>query len=64
MEMTEPTSESPSAAPLTLKQIAQYFQVSPATVRRQCKQGLPFFKVGGQLRFHLDEVRAFFRAHG
>lgn len=54
--MTAPTSETP----LTLKQIARYFQVSTATVRRQCKQGLPFFRVGGQLRFHLDEVRAFF----
>ena len=41
----------PPDRPLTLKQIAEYFQVCTKTVRRVINdEGIPVVKIGGQIR--------------
>jgi excisionase family DNA binding protein len=45
------------ARPLTVRQLAAFLQVSPATIARQVRAGsLPFIRVGTQLRFVPAEV--------
>ena len=42
---------------LTVEEVAEYLRIHPYTVRRLVRAGqLPGFKVGGQWRFHRDEV--------
>jgi excisionase family DNA binding protein len=37
---------------MTPKELADFLQISPATLRRQMREGaIPFFHVGGQIRF-------------
>lgn len=44
--------------PATLKQIADYFQVSPSTVYGMAQRGeIPAFKVGRQWRFSWARIR-------
>jgi predicted site-specific integrase-resolvase len=47
---------------MTPRQLAQYLQVSPSTLARQMRAGLPHFRVGGQLRFIAGDVVNHFRA--
>lgn len=46
--------------PFTPKQIAEFYQISPATVRRLLRAGLPAVRVGQQIRFKLSDVDEFF----
>lgn len=42
---------------LTAEEVAKYLRIHPYTVRRLAGKGkLPGFKVGGQWRFHKDEI--------
>lgn len=42
---------------MTPKQLAEFLQVSPATLRRQMGRGqIPFVRVGNQYRFIPSEV--------
>ena len=41
---------------LTLQQIAAYLRVSPKTVRRFLKRGLPHVRLGGCVRFVPGDV--------
>jgi excisionase family DNA binding protein len=45
------------ARPINARQLASFFSISPATVRRLVGQGdLPHMRIGGQIRFDLGEV--------
>jgi excisionase family DNA binding protein len=52
-------SSDPSATSdlMTIKEVAQYFNVSSTTIFRLLKSGnLPAFKVGNKWRFHRREI--------
>jgi len=42
---------------LNKKQIAEHYAVSVPTIDRLMKEGLPYVKVGKNVRFDLDEVK-------
>lgn len=43
--------------PMTPKQLADFLQVNPETIRRKVRRGeLPFFRVGNRIRFLPGEV--------
>jgi excisionase family DNA binding protein len=42
---------------LTIREVAEYFKLSPTTIWRWCSEGrLPAFKVGRSWRIHRSEV--------
>ncbi len=42
---------------LTIREVAEYFKLSPTTIWRWCNEGrLPAFKVGRSWRIHRSEV--------
>ncbi len=44
----------------TTETLAEFFQVSPRTIRRERKEGrLPFVRVRGQMRYRESDVRAY-----
>ena len=55
-------AEGGHTLPVTVDVVAAELQVTDKTIRNWRKQfGLPFKKIGGALRFDLDEVREWFR---
>lgn len=51
-----------STVPVTVDVIASELQVSSRTIQTWRKKfGLPFKKIGGALRFDLEEVREWFK---
>ena len=42
---------------LTVKELEEKFKLSRSTIYRLRKEGMPYYKVGGSIRFDEDEVR-------
>ena len=49
---------------LTREQLAKLLQVTEKTVDRLRKEGMPFFKVGANIRFDKEEVLKWLRENG
>ena len=50
---------------LDVKQLADYFQCSERTIHTlKEKNGMPFFRIGRQIRFDLDEIKAWRKGGG
>ena len=48
---------------ITLKELAQIFKISRATIDRWRKEGMPFYKIGNGVRFLEPEVSAWIKEH-
>jgi excisionase family DNA binding protein len=46
---------------LDKNEAAEIFKISPVTLDRLRKKGLPFHKVGSQIRFDEDELKEWFK---
>jgi excisionase family DNA binding protein len=42
---------------LTKKELSEHFKVSESTINRLLNQGMPYTRIGNQVRFDLDEVK-------
>ena len=49
---------------LTIEQVAEMLQVTRTTIYNLKKQGLPFFKLGKNIRFDREEVIDWVKANG
>ena len=48
---------------ITLKELAQIFKISRATIDRWRKEGMPFYKIGSGVRFLEPEVSEWIKEH-
>jgi len=54
----------PNPKALTNKQLQEQYSISPGTVKRLRRQGMPHFFIGDSPRYSADDVHAWIMANG
>ena len=49
---------------ITIKELSEYLQVTRQTIQNYMKGGMPYKKIGGNVRFDVEEVLKYFENKG